>query len=390
MSFANPAKIRPGMAAILFGRSYRVIGRAVLGAMEDGRTYFWNEFNLETSGGKYATLVFEESGSGGQWKFFEMFDPQTPMTAAEAGKMQIGNSVNLDGTPLLVTYVDRSRVYAVEGKAPEGVAVGQRAQYFNAEAGDKMIVVSWTGEEVEFYSGTTITPAAVADAFHLTGLARLGFTLTGGRSFLNLRLFAILVAFCIFGGAGFLIFAGVTSSKRPPAVIILPAAPPLLTVGESGVLEERRYLISSHALVEIAEVGLRFSRHEYELSDEDGHHALLFSGAGPNSANWILCAPIEPPPPLSPQKAAALSAGQTVSIGGEAARISKLFLSTIREVDGTSPPARKPGDILYGFSGAIRSNLIIARWNAANITWLQGKVVAGRNVKAAFVQPLEK
>ena len=160
MSFANPTKIRIGMAAAFFGRSYRVIGRSVLGVQERGRTYYWNEFNLETSGGSYATLVFEETGLGGQWRFFEMFDPKIPMTSKAAEEKCVGDAVNLDGSTVLVTRVDRSRVYAVEGKVPEGVVVGQFANYFNAGAGDKMIVVSWTGGEMEFYSGRTIPSGA--------------------------------------------------------------------------------------------------------------------------------------------------------------------------------------------------------------------------------------
>ena len=190
MSFNNPTKIRIGMEGAFFGKRYRVIGRSVLGIVDAGAIYYWNEFNLETSGGNYATLVFEETGCGGKWRFFEMFDPREPMTSEEARSKGIGDAVNLDGSTATITRVDRSRVYAVEGKVPEGVVVGQHANYFNAGGGDKMIVVSWTGDEVEFYSGTTIASAVVAFAFNLDGLARMAFALTGGRSFLNGRVLA--------------------------------------------------------------------------------------------------------------------------------------------------------------------------------------------------------
>jgi len=391
MRFANPTKIRIGMAAAFFGHAYRVIGRSVLGVEEKGRTYYWNEFNLETSGGDYATLVFEETGFGGKWRFFEMFDPKVPTTPQDAKDKRPGDAVNLDGANLFVTRVDCSRVYAIEGKVPEGVAVGQRANYFNAEAGDKMIVVSWTGDEVEFYSGKTIPGGAVASAFNLSGLARLAFALTGGRSFRNDRVLAPLLILGLLVAMSVILSSFAHPSARPPpAVIVFQPGPSPLLAGESGVLDGRRYRIASHALVQIDEVGLRFSRHEYELTDDDNHNYLLMSGMSSNAANWTLCAPIEPAKPLTPEEAGGLSAGKTVTVDGEPARITRLFRSTVLGVDEIYPQRHKRGDVLYGFSGPAKSNILIVRWNATNILWLKGTVLADRSVKAAFAPPAGK
>jgi len=52
-----------------------------------------------------------------------------------------------------VTLVDESKVYWVEGRPPEGVELGDIANYFNALAGNRMYVVSWTGPEVEVFQG---------------------------------------------------------------------------------------------------------------------------------------------------------------------------------------------------------------------------------------------
>jgi hypothetical protein len=384
MNFANPTKIRIGMTAAFLGHTYRVIGRSVLGETEASGTYYWNEFNLESPGGKYATLVFEESGSRGNWKLFEMFEPRAPMTAKEAAEISQNGQVNLDGTPLTVTLVDRSRVYFVEGKTPEGVLVGQKADYFNAEAGDKMIVVSWTGDEVEYYSGRTISVAAVASAFSLSAPGRLAFALSGGRGFLNSRILIRAALLAMFAVVFIAIFSAVHSPARPPGTIVIQAGPPTLAVGQSGVLEGRYYHIDSQALVEVAEFGLRFSRHEYELTDDDRHTSLLLSGAGTGAATWLLCAPIDTPPPLTPQEAGSLSAGQIIQLDGDSVRISKLFRSTIREADGASPQARQSGDVFYGLSGTMSNNTLIVQWNATNILWLKGTPLPERAVKAAF------
>ena len=158
------------------------MGRVVLGEEEDGETYYWNEFNLESDDGEEATLVYEETESGGEWRLFQMFEPEYPMTAEDAATKRAGDPLNLEGTQVFIRLVAESRVYHIEGKAPEGVEVGDVAHYFNALSGNTMIVVSWTGEEVECYKGLDLSPTTVSSAFNV----RLGgfssfFRAAGGK-----------------------------------------------------------------------------------------------------------------------------------------------------------------------------------------------------------------
>lgn len=155
------------MTGKLSGTQYRVVGRVVLGEDEDGDTYYWNEFNLESDGGGVATLVYEETEQGGEWRLFRLFEPAHPLTAADAATKRAGDPLNLDGVQMFVRLVSKSRIYHIEGKAPEGEAVGEVAHYFNAAAGNTMIVVSWTGEEVEFYKGLDLSPTTVSAAFNV-------------------------------------------------------------------------------------------------------------------------------------------------------------------------------------------------------------------------------
>ena len=147
-----------------------------------GETYYWNEFNLESDGGEVATLVYEETERGGEWRLFHLFEPAYPMTAADAATKRAGDPLNLEGMQLFVRLVSKSRVYHIEGKAPEGVEVGDVAHYFNAVTGNNMIVVSWTGEEVEFYKGLDLSPTTVSSAFNvrIVDFSRL-FPAPGGR-----------------------------------------------------------------------------------------------------------------------------------------------------------------------------------------------------------------
>ena len=155
------------MTGNLSGKQYRVVGRVVLGEQEEGGTYYWNEFNLESDGGEVATLVYEETERGGEWRLFHLFEPACPMTAADAATKRAGDPLDLEGMHLFVRLVSKSRVYYIEGKAPEGVEVGDVAHYFNAVAGNNMIVVSWTGEEVEFYKGLDLSRLTVSSAFNV-------------------------------------------------------------------------------------------------------------------------------------------------------------------------------------------------------------------------------
>src|ERR1035438_10112347 len=205
------------MTGKLSGKQYRVVGRVVLGEEEEGGTYYWNEFNLETDAGEVATLVYEETERGVEWRLFQMFEPGCPMAAADAATKREGDPLDLDGTHMFVRLVSKSRVYHIEGKAPEGVDLGDMAHYFNAVAGNTMMVVSWTGEEVEFYKGLDLSPTTVSAAFNvrLVNFSRL-FRAPGGSRQLSglvvvLVVALVLVIVMVFGYHAFM------PSRRPPA-----------------------------------------------------------------------------------------------------------------------------------------------------------------------------
>ena len=122
----------------------------------------WNEFILLAAGGTSATLVYEESQGGGEWRLFTLFEPECELTAEDAGTKQVGDPLNLDGTDVRVTLADKSRVYHIEGEE-----VGDVARYFIAETGDTMIVVSWTIDEVECNHGKDQSTETVNSAFNL-------------------------------------------------------------------------------------------------------------------------------------------------------------------------------------------------------------------------------
>ena len=389
MSFLNPTPIQLGMTGTFDGIQYRVVGRVVMGVVEGGQIYYWQEFNLEPGSGENPTLVYERTERGGEWRFFTLLEPQYPITAEDAATKREGDPINLDGSDVRVTLVEQSRVYHIEGKAPEGVETGDYANYFNAERGEVMDVVSWTGQEVECYHGVTLPYSAVAKAFNIRlpvfSNVFQGASYAGASSNVATKvLFGLIVAIVAVGACIYFI-----PNHRPPAVIKTSAPPALLHAGATGKLSGTDYRIQSHALVEVALQGRRFQRHEYGLATDAGDKALLVCGSKPGAKDWMLYTPLHPDEPLTPKQAGAVRLGQTFTVDGVVAKVSDLFQSTALLVEAAEADAPNKGDVMYCFAGSGDHDQLLVRWNSYRIEFLRGRALAERDVTAAF-KPLHR
>ena len=96
------------------------MGRVVLGEQEEGETYYWNEFNLESDAGEVATLVYEETERGGEWRLFHLFDPQSPITAADAATERPGDALDLEGMQMFVRSCPRHTSITSRAKRRKG------------------------------------------------------------------------------------------------------------------------------------------------------------------------------------------------------------------------------------------------------------------------------
>jgi len=378
------------MVGTFLGKRYRVAGRSVMGMEQEGETYHWNEFNLVSDAGEAVTLVYEETERGGQWRLFTMFEPRHPMTAQEAAAKQVGDTVNLDGTPGRVTLVDESRVEFIEGEGPEGQDVGDVARYFNADAGGEMLVASWTGDDIEFYRGVDLPRETVMAAFGIRRdtapvqrvpqpSGRDSSTLAGWA--MKIVVLILLIALYLAGySSRSRSFSGsITSGARP--------SPAPLAVGSTGALEGARYRITGHALVEIAAVGLRYVRHEYDLVDQDGNKRLLVCGSKPADSDWLLFTPFQPPVPLTPPEAAAKCAGDPLELAGHSARVTGLFRSKILRTEPVGLSDTTAGAVFYGFNAQAGPLVFLARWNEHGIAFHRGKAWPAKDLTAVFKTP---
>ncbi len=391
------------MVGTFAGKRYRIVGRVVMGMDDEGETYYWNEFNLQSDDGDNITLVHEPTEDGEAWRLFTLFEPSNPMSVQEAAGIRIGDRVNLEGNPIRVTLVDESQVYFIEGEAPEGVEVGDVAHYFNAETANKMQVVSWTGDEVEFYRGATLRPETVGAAFNVrieprrtvspTGslLGAMGSQFGSGDDSASPRvlkvvvvLLALVILFVWFSSRG-------TFSRRSSVVrSSAPAAP--LTLGSAGSIEGTVYHVRAHALVAIEEVGQYFERHEYFLVDTNGTPALLVCGTKPGGKDWGLFTSLQPLDAPTPQKAAEVRFGERVNLDGTVAPVSELFQTRVLNTDleFLTAPVLKTGDRLFGFAANANGVQLLVRWNEGGIAFHRGKILPEKTVTATFGQTARK
>jgi len=387
MSFRNPTPIQLGMTGTLNGVQYRVVGRVVMGVVEGGEIYYWQEFNLETGTGDNATLVYERTERGGEWRFFTMFEPQYPITAEDAATKRAGDPINLDGADVRVTLVEQSRIYHIEGKAPEGEAVGEYANYFNAERGNIMDVVSWTGQEVECYHGVTLPYSVIAKAFNirLPAFSNVfqGADYAGASSNVVTKvLFGVIVALMVVGAFVFFI-----PGRRPPALIKTSAPPALLTAGTTGRLNGTGYRIQYRALVEVALQGRQFQRQEYGLATDADEKAILVCGSKPGTKDGMLYTALHPAEPLTPKQAGAVRLGQTLNVDGVVARVSELFQSTTLLVEAAEADAPNKRDVMYCFAGSGDYYQLLVRWNSYRIEFFAGRAISEADVAASFKLP---
>lgn len=398
MSHENPTALSLGQTGRLNGRDYRVVGRSVLGESEGSGTYYWNEFNLEAGAGESAILVYDETEPVSQWRLFRPFEPENPLTAAAAATLGVGDRVNLTGHEVRVTFRGTSRVCFVEGLAPEGEAEGTEAEYFNAEAGDLMQVVSWTGEAVEYYRGITLARSEVAMAFRLpreslwrqnpawpSGQARSAGSKSGGNLPLK-RMLLLLTAGLVLVFLLLFLFEGRSGGggREGAATPLRVAGPPPLRVGSSGKLAGQVWRVTAHAVVSIAEVGAKWERHEYELATDSGAMALLLCGAEPGSADWIFLEPLGAGVPLTARQAAAKQIGDLVELAGYTGRVDEIFLSTVEQADAAEAGSVRRGPASYGFRCMGNPGVLFARWTEAGIQTYRGRTVPAKATAAGF------
>ena len=412
MNNLNPTPIQIGLSGSFSGRTYRVVGRVVMGTEIDGETWKWNEFNLAGAEEEVATLVHEQTESGEQWRFFTPIEPAEPLRATDLTDLRVGDLVTLENRPQPITGTGSTTVYFIEGQAPEGVQEGDTARYFNAGSGSEMWVASWTEDEVELFKGINLPRGAVAGAFDLAteSLARPGASSGSGsgpgsglRSGSGLpgsggieelstptwpaKLIAGFVA--VVCALALYLFLRPTHPRgflpHPPAEA-RPLPPATLSVGDTLPWQGFQWRVQAHRVIRQGYPGGKFRSmdlHEFELRAGNESSALLRFGRvlSPDRNEWVLLLPFEPPQPLLPSRAATRQLGHPLAWGSaEGSGPVKVTQLLLNEVEGDPAATR------YGFVARSDREIFLARWNEEGITVHRAQVVPEKEIQEAQKQ----
>ncbi|HEY4248386.1 MAG TPA: DUF4178 domain-containing protein [Lacunisphaera sp.] len=394
MSNSNPTALNIGATGMLDGRRYTVRGRTVLSVVVDGETYYWNEFNLVDSSDNALTLVYEEAEDGPEWKVFKLFEPLRPISAAQAAAKCAGDWVDFGGVKAKVSLVDRSRIELTEGRVPDGVAIGVEANYFNAENGDRMIVVSWSGDELEYYEGGVTSARRIEAAFGLPPAEvaqRSFFGWTGGGHFPTHIVVVVVVAATALIG-----FFGHSAQHNSGSCFALPlpqkrvASVSPLSVGAMGVVAGKNFRVAAHALVEISRLGDRFDGHEYALTTPADDHALLVEALQGKSTDWYLLTPGVTPADLTPFQAASFRQDRLAIIGGRSMQVTQLFQLKVISRDGDDSIMPWPVGMAYGFLAkgdsvdVDGSQWLLVRWTETGIESYRVAIISDSDMIKGF------
>jgi hypothetical protein len=350
------------------GRLVELLCHVRMGMEEGGETWHWSEYLLRCEDGGAATLVYELTEAGPQWKIFHRFEPANPLGITEASRLAVGSRVQVDGIDAVVDLVGQSRVYAIEGDAPSNFSVGRLDRYINARSSEHMLVVSWNGTEVEHYLGAHIRAQDVETAFGIQlpppppreprpalhygmeresrdwgGLAKFGF---------------LLIGFCV------LIATNFTPSCDSEAAWKLRELPStrlaqqarLSIAGKTCTLQETRCLeFASPSYARLVRLCLF-------QAEDGGQRVILFGAAEAREEAWLLEPDTTTPLP-SPGQLGNLRAGQAFTLGTHRFASRELLRSRwLPSADGG--PAPEEGEHLrYGLLLVADNALWLLDWN---------------------------
>lgn len=382
MSLDNPTLLRVGMSGRIDDRRHVVRCRVTLSVQDRGETYFWNEFYLDDEQGGQLVLSHEEDDAGLVWRLFSIFTPREPLTAGAAAARRMGDRIEFTNPPMRVTFAGESRVRQIEGTAPEGVEVGDTARFFNAEDGPRMLVVSWTGDEVEHYLGTTVPARRVAEAFGLPWMnERSAPRSSAAGSSAGSKLPAIMLG--VWAGliliVGALVFFGRNNghsgAARPEPTPITAAAPTRLQPGARARIADgadEEFRVAARARVEVGQLRRRFVRHEYLLGG--GHHddGLLLHWMKGGTEQWVLLKLIPPPPGSRAMSLAGYRQGQLIQFSGQTYRVSFVEHARVVQRDGGASVHHWSDEPIYGLVAQREGDWLLLRWDREHLWCYRG------------------
>jgi hypothetical protein len=140
-------------------------------------------------------------------------------------------------------------------------------------------------------------------------------------------------------------------------------------------------------VVEIDEDGCIFERHEYQLTDADGHFSRLVCGLQPGDKDWVLFSSLDPLVPPRVEECAGKKIGDNVNVDGVEGKVRTIFYSTVRSFDGQASGEWWSGLSRFGYVAQSNYDILTVRWNQSFpnfMTFERGSKIPAAAVQSAF------
>ncbi|HUS16453.1 MAG TPA: DUF4178 domain-containing protein [Chloroflexia bacterium] len=158
---ARPAPVitpfQLGMQGAIGPDTYQIIGRVRYSDDEDQ----WDEWLLLSGQGAYRWLSDSEDVGLVLWY------PFTPTAPVNPASIDRGAVLDLGGGPVRIRSRGTATITYQEGELTWRASLGDTMHYAEGVAGDTLISVEWTANEIEFYGGQRLDRGLVAQAFGL-------------------------------------------------------------------------------------------------------------------------------------------------------------------------------------------------------------------------------
>jgi len=99
---------------------------------------------------------------------------------------------------------------------------------------------------------------------------------------------------------------------------------------------------------------------------------------------WHLLQRLPPPPSLSPESAAGLRLGETISVDGQALPVQGMFQTKTLSCTALQGFTSVPGTVAYGLVAQSRDGVLVARWVERDIQCFIARELKGSTVLTAF------
>ena len=157
------------------GKNWRITGHDLVKISEVGFKFERHEYQLQDNDGNPALLVYGMKPKAKDWMLFTPLHPVEPMTAAQAGAVHLGQSVNVDGivVPAGELFLssarrasdspppgdDFNRMMASNGVVSADALASETNFCFSGKSGRNFLLVRWNQNAINFFKGESVKEA---------------------------------------------------------------------------------------------------------------------------------------------------------------------------------------------------------------------------------------